>query len=134
MHIDGGCHCGAVRYQAGINPDRVVICHCTDCQIVSGSAFRTVVQAKAEDFKLLQGSPKIYIKTGESGNRRALAFCADCGSHVYATNAEPPHDLYGLRVGTIDQRAQLRPALQVWCQSKLDWLDNLPSLASMDKQ
>lgn len=134
MHIDGGCHCGAVRYQADINPDRVVICHCTDCQIVSGSAFRTVVQAKAEDFNLLQGSPRIYIKTGESGNRRALAFCADCGSHVYATNAEPPHDLYGLRVGTIDQRAQLRPALQVWCQSKLDWLDNLPALASMDRQ
>ncbi|MGO7990898.1 GFA family protein, partial [Rhizobium leguminosarum] len=30
MHITGGCHCGAIRYQAEIDPERTSICHCTD--------------------------------------------------------------------------------------------------------
>jgi hypothetical protein len=43
MKIDGRCHCGNVSYEAEIDPEKVMICHCTDCQMLSGSAFRTVV-------------------------------------------------------------------------------------------
>ena len=43
MKIDGSCHCGRIRYEAEVDPAKVVICHCTDCQTLSGSAFRTVV-------------------------------------------------------------------------------------------
>jgi hypothetical protein len=49
MKIDGACHCGCVRYEAEVNLEQVAICHCTDCQIISGSAFRTVVFAAAAD-------------------------------------------------------------------------------------
>jgi hypothetical protein len=42
MKIDGRCHCGYITYQAEIDPEKVMICHCTDCQTLSGSAFRTV--------------------------------------------------------------------------------------------
>ena len=134
MHVDGSCHCGALKYAAEVNPERVVICHCTDCQITSGSAFRTIVQVKAADFEMLEGTPKVYEKTGESGNRRALAFCADCGSHIYATSAEAPHEFYGLRVGTIAQCRELQPSVQVWCQSQLGWLGEIPGLSAREKQ
>ncbi len=63
MKIDGGCRCGYIRYEADIDPETVAICHCTDCQTLSGSAFRTVVPAKKSDFRLLGGTPKIYVKT-----------------------------------------------------------------------
>jgi hypothetical protein len=134
MLVDGGCHCGALKFAAEINPDRVVICHCTDCQITSGSAFRTIVQAKAADFKMLQGTPKIYEKIGESGNRRALAFCAECGSHIFATSAEEPRQFYALRVGTIAQCNELKPSMQVWCQSQLSWLGQIPEMTAIEKQ
>jgi hypothetical protein len=39
MKIDGGCHCGAIAYEAEVDPDRVGICHCTDCQQLTGTAF-----------------------------------------------------------------------------------------------
>jgi hypothetical protein len=29
MEIDGSCHCGEIRYKAEVNPDNVIICHCT---------------------------------------------------------------------------------------------------------
>ena len=46
MKVDGRCHCGYIRYEAEIDPDTVAICNCTDGQILSGSAFRTVVPTK----------------------------------------------------------------------------------------
>ena len=37
MKIQGGCHCGKISYEAEIDPEKVAICHCTDCQSGSGS-------------------------------------------------------------------------------------------------
>jgi hypothetical protein len=40
MHIDGECHCGRVTHEAEIDPARSSICHCTDCQPLTGSPYR----------------------------------------------------------------------------------------------
>ena len=62
MKIDGRCHCGKITYEAEIDPLKVMVCHCTDCQTMSGSAFRTVVFTREGTFSLLSGEPKIYVK------------------------------------------------------------------------
>lgn len=133
MHIDGRCHCGKITYEAEIDPEAVGICHCTDCQTLSGTAFRTVVAAKKEGFQLLTGEPKVYIKTAESGNKRAQAFCADCGTPLWATAPTDPQ-VYGLRVGTIRQRSELNPRRQVWARSAQGWLNEIGSLPRLEKQ
>ena len=69
MHIDGGCHCGFIKYEAEVDADSVGICHCTDCQTLTGTAYRTTVQSLKGAFKLVSGTPKIYVKTAESGNQ-----------------------------------------------------------------
>jgi hypothetical protein len=129
MHIEGGCHCGYITYEAEVDPATVSVCHCTDCQTLSGSAFRTVVPAKKDAFRLLTGQPRIYVKTAESGNKRAQAFCPECGTPIYATAASDPQ-VFGLRVGSARQRAQLPPQRQVWCRSALDWAMNLDSVVN----
>src|SRR5262245_59659894 len=86
MRVDGACNCGRIRYEAEVDPGTVVICHCTDCQTLSGSAFRTVVPVKESSFKLLSGEPKMYIKTAESGNKRQQPFCPDCGTPIYSAS------------------------------------------------
>jgi len=90
MDIDGACLCGAIRYEATIDPTRVRICHCTQCQIQSATAFRTGVLVPKERFRLVAGEPKVYVKTAESGNPRALAFCGDCGTSIYGTSPTNP--------------------------------------------
>jgi Glutathione-dependent formaldehyde-activating enzyme len=72
MKIDGHCHCGEIAFEAEVDPNAVNICHCTDCQTLSGSAFRINIPAPAEHFVLLSGTPKSYVKTAESGNQRLL--------------------------------------------------------------
>src|SRR5437870_4883557 len=85
MKIDGSCHCGYITYKADADPERTSICHCTDCQMLSGTAFRVSIPAPHHDFRILSGEPTVYVKTGESGNKRAQAFCPRCGSPIYAT-------------------------------------------------
>ena len=133
MHVDGGCHCGFIKYEAEIDPNTIGLCHCADCQVISGSAFRIVVQVPKENFRMLGGKPKTYIKTAESGNKRAQAFCPECGTAIYATAAGDDPQVYGLRVGNLRQRAQLRPSRQIWCRSKLGWLPEMPGLQSFEK-
>ena len=134
MHIDGGCHCGKVRYEADIEPEKVILCHCTDCQVMSGTAFRTVVFVPQSRFKLLEGDLKTYIKTADSGNKRAMAFCTDCGTHLYATSVdgEDEEKILGLRVGTARQRGELPPGKQFWCRSALGWVADLGTIEQVE--
>jgi hypothetical protein len=125
MQVDGRCHCGAITYRAVVEPEKTSICHCSDCQMLSGSAYRASVQAPAGTFRILTGQPKVYVKTtAESGTKRAHAFCPDCGTPVYATAISEPQS-YSLRIGCLTQRAQLAPRKQIWCRSALPWSANL---------
>src|SRR6266853_6663630 len=91
MKIDGRCHCGYITYAAEVDPEQVMICHCADCQILSGSAFRTVAFTLEGSFQLLSGELKKYVKTGESGTRRQQNFCPECGTPICsATVGEGP--------------------------------------------
>ena len=127
MHVDGQCHCGAIAFTGEIDPERVRICHCTDCQRLSGTAFRLTAPCAESDFHLVRGEPRIYIKTADSGRRRQQAFCGSCGSPLYATSDEPAGGrTIGLRVGVLDQRASLTPKRQFFFRSVLPWLPPLP--------
>jgi hypothetical protein len=133
MRIDGACHCGHITYEATIDPERVGICHCTDCQTLSGSAFRTYVLAPKDSFRLLTGRPKAYVKTGESGAKRVQAFCPECGSPVYSAAPEDPQ-VFSIRVGTVRQRDALVPKSQIWSRSAQAWLKDLESIERHPQQ
>jgi hypothetical protein len=127
MNVHGSCHCGSVRYEASVDPERTAICHCTDCQNLTGSAYRVSIPAIEGTFRLVSGNPAIYVKVGDSGSRRAQAFCANCGSPLYTYAADDP-GTYGLRVGCIAERATLIPRKQKWCRSVLPWTQNLSGI------
>ena len=133
MKIEGTCHCGKIAYEAEIDPKNVWLCHCTDCQTLSGTAYRAVVQALGESFKLVRGEPKTYIKRADSGVRRAHGFCADCGTPIYGSAASQPQS-YSLRIGSIKQRAELWPERQIWCRSALPWTMDLGGIGKAYRQ
>lgn len=132
MRVEGSCHCGNVSYEAEVDPGGVAICHCTDCQMLTGSAFRVSVRAPAETFRLLSGRLQTYVKTAESGTKRIHAFCPNCGTPVYACAIEKP-STFSLRVGCLKQRAELPPKLQIWHSSALPWSSDLSAVAMRDR-
>ena len=133
MKVDGHCHCGAIAFEAEVDPDALSICHCTDCQRLSGSAFRANIRATAENFRLLSGSPKGYTKTGESGNKRLQAFCGNCGTPIYACSPENPQS-YSIRAGNLTQFAALAPHRQIWRRSGLTWVDAIAHMPASEKE
>jgi hypothetical protein len=120
LKIQGSCHCGYVTYEAIVDLEHIGICHCTDCQTLSGSAFRAGAVAPRKDFRLITGQPKIYIKTAQRGAKRVQAFCPECGTPIYSAAADNPQTL-NIRTGTSYQRDQLVPKAQIWCRSAQAW-------------
>jgi hypothetical protein len=135
MKIHGSCSCGFITFEAEADPDKVSICHCTDCQSSTGSAFRTNVRVPGDAFKMLSGAPTIYIKrTADSGNPRAQAFCPTCGSPIYSTTpGEGVQPSYVVRVGVLRERDQLSPKVQNWTRSARPWVTQIGALRSNEK-
>lgn len=128
MRIDGGCHCGALRYEAEIDPGRVSICHCTDCQRLTGSAYRVTVLARRDDIRLVRGEPAVYAKRGDNERTRFQHFCGACGSPLFTSGEGEDAEEWGIRWGSIDQRSALSPRRRVWCRSAAAWSDDIRAL------
>lgn len=128
MKIDGQCHCGHVAYEAEVDPGQVSICHCTDCQALTGSAFRVTVLTARESVRLTAQAPKLYIKAGDNGRRRLQYFCPECGTPLFTTGEGEEAEEWGIRWGSIRQRRELPPRRQIWCRSALPWIHGLGDL------
>ena len=126
MRITGQCHCGAISFTATVDPTKVLVCHCADCQQFSGGPFRAVLPTPVESVAMT-GEAKHYVKVAASGSRRVQAFCAECGTQLYATEPDAPTTL-NLRLGCVNERAQLAPSVQIWGQSALPWLARIATL------
>jgi hypothetical protein len=135
MRIDGSCHCGFITIEGEADPEKTQICHCTDCQTGTGSAFRISIPVPGASFKMT-GQPTTYLKTtSDSGRPRVQAFCPKCGSPIYSTTAgDGVQPSYTVRVGLLRQRDQLAPRRQQWFRSARPWVTELASVPKSEKQ
>jgi hypothetical protein len=135
MKIDGRCSCGAIKIEGEADPEKVQICHCTDCQTSTGTAFRVSIPVPGTTFKMT-GQPNYYLKTtADSGKPRLQAFCGSCASPIYSTTpGEGVQPSYMVRVGILRQRDQLVPRRQNWFRSARSWVLNLDAVPKNEKQ
>jgi hypothetical protein len=122
-----------VTYEAEVDPALAGICHCTDCQQLSGSPYRVTLPTPVQNFRLTGGTLKTYVKTAESGTKRAQTFCPECGSAIYAAAPDNPPTI-SLRWGSIVERAQIVPKRQIWCSSAAPFAANLGDIPGAPKQ
>lgn len=134
MKVDGRCHCGFVTFEAEVDPERTTICHCTDCQHLTGTAFRVVVRTAPGSLRLLSGAPTEYEKTAQSGTRRLQGFCPKCGTTLYSTSVGSGEKIHGLRPGTLRQRTEFAPKREIWCRSALDWVPAIAGTTRFDAE
>jgi hypothetical protein len=82
MPITGGCACGAIRYEAAVEPVMMFNCHCRDCQHATGGACANAVIFPAEAFRFVRGTPRYHDSEASSGGQHRRGYCADCGSRL----------------------------------------------------
>src|ERR1700716_320218 len=135
MNVTGASHCGFITIEGEADPDKVSICHCTDCQTGTGSAFRVSVPIPRNSFTMT-GQPPSYGKTrGEGGKPRVQAFCPKCGSPIYSTTpGEGQQASYMVRVGILRERDQLAPKKQSWFRSARSWVTQMDAIPKNQKQ
>lgn len=128
--FQGGCLCGAVRYESASEPVAVMECHCRDCQKSTGGAGTVAVIVPAPAFKVTQGTPKGYTVTGDSGGKVTRFFCPDCGSQLYST---PQGPIVVVKAGTMDDPSWIRIGGALYVGSAQPWAHIDRSLPCFDK-
>lgn len=116
--LSGGCQCGSVRYKLEGPIIRLNICHCSDCQRQSGSAFGMSLVISPETFQLTSGVLKNFEITADSGRSKIGAFCSGCGVRIYNRTSA----LMSIKAGTLDDVSWLVPNGHYWTRSKQPWV------------
>lgn len=117
--FQGGCRCGAIRYEVTAEPLAVVDCHCRDCQYASGGSHATVVVVPREAFRLLQGTAKAHALTADSGNTIIRHFCPDCGTPLFGESSGSPR--WALRAASLDDPSGLTVKAAIFVKSAQPW-------------
>jgi hypothetical protein len=121
LPLTGGCQCGALRYEILAEPLSVYVCHCTECQKQSGSAFAMSAMVPRESLHYVAGRPQSWSRTAESGRVLDGDFCATCGTRlVHHPRANPKVSI--LKPGTLDDTSWLVPVGHIWTKSAQTWV------------
>lgn len=129
----GGCQCGKIRYEIVGTPKPLVVCHCTDCQRQSGSAFGMTLPVEEADFRITQGELKTYASTSAAGRGKLGAFCPDCGTRIYH-KPEWRKGTVSIKPGTLDDTRWLKPEMHLWTSSKQGWVSIPEDVKTFEKQ
>jgi hypothetical protein len=130
--FQGGCLCGAVRYEASSEPITVMECHCRDCQKSTGGPSTVAVLVPRPAFAVTKGTPKGYTVTGDNGGKVTRFFCGDCGSQIYSQPENAPITV--VKAGSMDDSSWIRINGALYTSSAQPWAHidrNLPMFEKM---
>ena len=118
--LDGHCLCGAITYECDADPIATAICHCSECQHQTGTAFSMVVGVPSDELHI-KGTPKVFETMGDDRGAPAYRnFCADCGSPIMSILADVDGVAW-IKAGTLDDASWLKPQLELWTDSAQPW-------------
>jgi hypothetical protein len=123
--IEGGCHCGAVRYTLSAKPDASMICHCETCRRVSGAPVLAWLSVDAEKFAITRGHPKDYVSS--EGVQRQ--FCGRCGAQITYGRTDD-EEWIDVTTATLDDPDAFPPTHHSWTSHDIAWIkfgDKLPA-------
>ncbi len=132
--VEASCQCGQVSYKLFEPPQKVVACHCTECQKLSTSPFSVTAMVKASTIQFT-GEMKDWSRLAESGNKNNAKFCPSCGNRIYHYNPDAP-ELLKLKlkpVGLSDDTI-FKPMAHVWISEKQSWYEIPEGVPAFEKQ
>ena len=122
MSLQGGCACGAVRYNLAAAPLIVHACHCRDCQRITGSAFVINLWIEKRFVEAQGGELKSHRLEGGTGQPHEVFFCARCGTYLWSDYHGAPGASLFVRAGTLDNPDAVTPDVHIFTRSKLPWV------------
>jgi hypothetical protein len=118
--LTGSCRCGAVRIAVRGTPQRIGICHCTDCRQESGSAFTFYGVWPASQFE----------SKGETEEFAGRQFCPVCGSRMFSSDEAEAEIKLGILT---DAPTSLVPTYELWVKRREPWLRPIDGAEQYDE-
>ena len=116
--LQGGCLCGAVRFEITAPFLSAGYCHCTHCQRRTGTGSSANGRVPQEGFRLLQG--EAHLRSFQPAEGVPKLFCAICGSALFS--GEPSSDAeVAVRLGALDGDPGIRPEYRQFLRSAVPW-------------
>lgn len=115
----GGCQCGAVRFETTGAPKFVSNCHCVSCRKATGAAFSTWVGFEEAQTRWVSAPPSFHA----SSERVSRGFCAKCGTPLTYAGAQWPGELHFM-IGVFDDPKAFTPRNHVFTEDALAWAFN----------
>jgi hypothetical protein len=124
IRLEGGCSCGAVRYEVRARLTECGYCHCRMCQMASGAPVLIFASAPFSAYAITRGEPR---------KRRSSGFgerwhCADCGTPL-AMRVDYEPDSIDVAIISLDETDHVAPEFHIWTESTAPWFsidDTLP--------
>jgi hypothetical protein len=115
--LDGHCLCGGVTYTCDGDTMATLLCHCTDCQRQTGTAFSIVVGVERDSLHIEGETLGTFTTVGEDTHEAVRRqFCSACGSPIVSLPDATP-DLAFIKAGTLNDTSVLEPEMEIWCRS-----------------
>lgn len=129
MTITGGCHCGAIRYQAEGEALTHALCHCTDCRRHAGAPMVGWTMYPRAAVRVTKGTPRIYASS-EHGRRH---FCPDCGTGLFYENAEMLPGRIDIQSATTDDPGLVPPRAHIQVAERIGWMAHAHELPEFER-
>lgn len=131
--ISGRCLCGSVTYRTDAEPLLQGVCHCTDCQHQTGTAFSVFVAVPRAALTVEGATLASFTAKGEEhGTDTERRFCSACGSPIVSFVEAVP-ELAFLKVGTLDDASWVWPAIEIWSRSAQSWSPHFEGVARVER-
>jgi hypothetical protein len=129
MAIDGGCHCGAIRYVVQGDALTHALCHCTDCRRHAGAPMVGWTMYPADAVTITKGSPKTY-ESSANGRRQ---FCGDCGTGLFYLNAAILPGLIDIQSATYDEPNAVPAKAHIQVAERIRWMERAHELPMFER-
>jgi hypothetical protein len=116
-NIQGGCFCGAIRYEAKGTPFHATNCHCSICRRTSGAPFVAWFSVPKASFRILSGEPTRF-RSSAKGMR---SFCLSCGTPLKCELEDFPDEI-DITTCSLDNPETVPPQDHTQTGRKLAWV------------
>jgi hypothetical protein len=125
MAWQGGCACGAVRYETEGPVFNQTLCHCVDCRRASGAPALAWFSVPTDALRWSAGAPVVH----RSSARARRSHCGSCGTQLTWQGDAYPDEI-DVATATLDDPELAPPRDHTFASERLSWLkldDGLPA-------
>lgn len=128
--ITGNCLCGKVEYEIENWFEIFYLCHCAQCQKISGSIHVANLFGSKDKFRWLSGEHN--IKRYDYPEREFTnAFCRECGCGVPYLNQSGTAIV--VRSGTLNGEPRFKNLIKIFYSERTEWSEIVNSAKVFDK-